>query len=211
MIKNKIIFFLGVALFVFLSLIFIQEEVLSLEKYKKTSSQSIDVLKSEVTNLKNGYNNSSEQKNNDSRQVMEKFLESDLQGSKGSEADEIMIIKSYEVVKSEIGDSDASFTVKYKCAGGGYLYDNNGNPAGVKSCDSYFVENDSPDNHDITVDQKNSEETVIFKLEKSNGDWKVISPTIPPHISIEVFLARTKMLLGDSANMDIYRNFFTKK
>jgi hypothetical protein len=206
--KIKVTFFLVIILFIFLSLFII-------ERYKDMSfnsdSNNSAVLKSEEQNLKKSDDGLKEEKN-DASQIMKKFLDSDMKWERGGEGDEIMVIKSYNIIKSEIIDNKASFTVKYKCAAGGYEFNDAGGPIGVKVCTKYFNENSDDEKADnITVDKVNNEEIVNFLLEKNENGWKIVSPALPPHVSIEAFLTHTKLLLGDSANMDTFNDFFTKK
>lgn len=208
--KVNILFFIVLILFVY---------NLSICKNNKDISKNIYDLKDEIQTIKKQSNAPTDESgflgnNTIPEEVLKERLESDFYGLNINkrEGDVLMVIDSYQVIARDIKDNSASFTVKYKCAAGGYKFDAEGKPIGVKSCLSYF--NEAADLYakaNISINEARDEETVVFDLNKINGVWIIVAPALPPHISIEVFLSHTKLLLGDSKDISIFEDYFTKK
>lgn len=240
---NKINYFLvSVIIVLLISNVFLYSKINRLEKDKENLSknnlilseekikadESHRILVQEFDNLRMQIQKSNLEQSLTPEETVKKFVEADMAGARigGTildvkkyisfvyEGDQAMIIKSYEIINGEIANDKAKVMVKYICAGGGYEFSDKGDPVGVKSCDSYFKENNEYSSQaekiGITVDKKNNAEIIVFNLEKINNQWKITSPSIPLHISIETFLNHTKTLLINSADIDKFNKFFAK-
>jgi len=113
-----------------------------------------------------------------------------------------MVIKGYKILDEYPSENENSYfvKVKYFCKEGaasgsmGIPNEVKKGPFVIVPCDSFFKEicpfcflESKEISSTITFDLKEETETVIFKLIRENGKWKINSPSIWPHISEETF------------------------
>jgi len=146
-------------------------------------------------------------------EVVQRFIEADMAGARiGGETakqapeieqyvlwefgpgwDTAMTINQFQIADSNESNGIALVRVIYFCENGGLNFETNNQgiiSLSIKDCLNFFSEQDDRNNLLISYDYENKTEAVLHVLRQEQGEWKIVYPVLPPHISISTFQAR---------------------